>query len=114
MKRKLYWKETDFSWKQNQYTWDDVAIVQKIVTTLTDSSGNLAINKKAIEDLESKFEPKELDQFIKIVCKVNGLDHDEIKFRKSKPMVSIKEVKKTIEEVLSVKITLTKQKITTQ
>jgi hypothetical protein len=108
-KKLLAWKESDFLWNKNQYTWKDVAIVKKIADALTNGSGAVVISPDTFKDLEDKINKEELDTFIKVVCKVNGLEHNEVKKRKEKPQITLSEVKKTIEEVLSIKITLSNQ-----
>lgn len=108
-KKLLTWKESDFLWKKNWYTWKDVATVKKIADALTNDSGAVVITPDAFKDLEDRINQEELESFIKVVCKVNGLEHSEVKKRKEKPQITLSEVKKTIEEVLSIKITLTNQ-----
>ena len=107
-KKFLLWKETARLWTSLNVTWPEVFILLQAIESFG-GQGGLVVTKKTIEDLNKQFTPGELDTFIKLVCKINGLEHNEIKTRKTKPLVTVKEVKKTIEEVLSIKITLSNQ-----
>ena len=103
-KRWLTWNQTTnpINWSTNSYTWEEVYIVIKVGTYLGnywDEPRPKGATGNPIKELEKEFTEGELDFFIKVVCKVNNLDYEVRKARKTKPLVSINEIKTTIDTV---------------
>ena len=59
----LTWETSDFVWSTNSYTWGDVYLVEKA----TDDGRRPKDWKKNLTDDEQK-------KFIKLVCKVKGIE----------------------------------------
>ena len=110
----LTWNKTAYPivWNNNTYTWEEVAVVIEIGQQLgpgwfepprkigyTGASGPL-------DDLKEKVPKEKLDFFIKVVCKVNNVDYEIRKMRKTKPIVSVKEIQKTLDKITSVKVSV--------
>lgn len=58
----LTWDEVDYLWNDNPFTWDDVCLVIKAT-----DGGHSSKYKDRLSDDEQK-------QFIKLVCKVKGIE----------------------------------------
>jgi len=84
------WDTADFTWNNNPYTWDDVALVQEVV--------------QAGSNYQEVFkDEKKKKKFIKLICKVEGVEYKETKEIK-KRQIRITDVALVAKEVLGVDI----------
>lgn len=110
-KQWLTWNQTQYpiQWNANLYTWDEVYVTIQITQFFPDW---LEYPKKKNQEIPSigviqeKVPQEKLDFFIKVVCKVNNLDYEKRKMRKTKPIVTVKEISKTFETMKSIKVSL--------
>ena len=110
----LAWNQTQYpiNWSSNPYTWEEVAIVIEVGNQFgyawsePSRKFNQGITGPSIKDLEDKLPKDKLEFFIKVVCKVNDLNYEDTKMRKTKPQVSVEEITKTFEEIHKVRVSL--------
>lgn len=81
MKRYLKWEETDFTWETLFMVWEDVAIIDELIKKLRGGGGSYWDYMKGNPwEKNAKLIGEELNKkFIKIYCKVNGIDYKEEK-----------------------------------
>jgi aspartyl/asparaginyl beta-hydroxylase (cupin superfamily) len=84
------WNTANFAWNNNPYTWDDVALVQEVVQ----AGSNY---QEVFKDTTKK------KKFIKLICKVEGVEYKETKEIK-KRQIRITDVALVAKEVLGVDI----------
>ena len=84
------WGNANFAWNNNPYTWDDVALVQEVV-----QAGGAY--QEVFKDEKKK------KKFIKLICKVEGVEYKETKEIK-KRQIRITDVALVAKEVLGVDI----------
>ena len=112
---KIKWEDADFKWNiappsedfkpgfkasSFPFTWDDVALVEEVVEVVQEAGGSVI-------DGISKLEPEKKKRFIKLVCKIKGIEtysgqktiRDDIK-------VSAEDVELVIKEVLGIDLTV--------
>ena len=112
---KIKWEDADFKWNiappsedyksgfkasSFPFTWDDVALVEEVVEVVQEAGGSVI-------DGISKLEPEKKKRFIKLICKVKGIEtysgqktiRDDIK-------VSTEDVELVIKEVLGIDLTI--------
>ena len=112
---KIKWEDADFKWNiappsedyksgfkasSFPFTWDDVALVEEVVEAVQEAGGSVI-------DGISKLEPEKKKRFIKLVCKIKGIEtysgqktiRDDIK-------VSTEDVELVIKEVLGIDLTI--------
>jgi hypothetical protein len=121
----LSWSSIQDQWGSSNYRWIDTYIVIRVAGIIgggggggfsipTNSSQNSRVGKvlysdtKTVDVIRKQLSVNEFDLFIKLVCKVNGISIEEIKKRESnnKPIIKIKEIETTIEEVTKPQVTV--------
>jgi len=111
---KIKWEDADFKWNiappsedykpgfkasSFPYTWDDVALVEEVVEAV--QAGGSVI------DGISKLEPEKKKRFIKLVCKVKGIEtYSGQKTIRDDINVSTEDVEFVIKEVLGIDLTV--------
>ena len=100
---KIKWDEANFLWNDavagNIYTWDDVKFLDDIISGVASGEEILTVVEK--------LKPEKKKRFIKLVCKVKGIEtysgqktiHDDIK-------VSAKDVELVVKEILGIDLTV--------
>jgi len=96
---KIKWEEADFKWEKaptdetkDRYTWDDVRFLEELVSD--GASG------EEIAYSVDQLEPDKKRRFIKLVCKVKGIEtysgqktiHDDIKITAEDCNLVVKEI----------------------
>tara|TARA_R100001510_G_C7633600_1_gene192116 strand:+ start:1072 stop:1440 length:369 start_codon:yes stop_codon:yes gene_type:complete len=112
---KIKWEDADFKWNiappsedykpgftasSFPFTWDDVALIEEVVEAVQEAGGSVI-------DGISKLEPEKKKRFIKLVCKVKGVEtysgqktiRDDIK-------ISVEDIELVIKEVLGIDLTV--------
>lgn len=87
------WNTANFQWNDNPYTWDDCAITQEVVDAIQ-AGGSY---QEVFKDKEKK------KKFIKLICKVEGVEYKETKEIKER-QIRITDVALVAKEVLGVDI----------
>ena len=74
---KIKWEEADFKWDlaqtdgtKTRYTWNDVKFLEDIINVGAGSSPDMVGIQSAVSDLD----PKKKKRFIKLICKVKGIE----------------------------------------
>ena len=96
----LNWEDSNFLWEDNPHTWDDV----QLVVSLVESRG--ASVPEILWQVDN-LDPEKKRRFIKLVCKVKGIEtysgqktiRDDIK-------VSAEDIELVIKEVLGIDLTV--------
>ena len=99
MATKITWDEANFNWNNNPHTWDEVLLVLEVIS----DGAELPEIAHRIETLE----PEKKKRFIKLVCKVKGIEtysgqktiHDDIK-------VTANDVELVVKDVLGIDLTV--------
>lgn len=99
--------------RPNPFGWvltlEEIEVVEAVATHIRGGGGGgfggIYINNDRILDL-SKEQPEKYKDFIRVVCKVNDIEYDEVKYRDTETLVTVEEVKMTLESVLNVKVHL--------
>ena len=97
MANKITWDKADFKWNDNPHIWN------LVLEILEAGGGTLEGAVRAVEELE----PEKKKRFIKLVCKVKGIEtysgqktiRDDIK-------VSAEDIELVIKEVLGIDLTV--------
>jgi hypothetical protein len=100
MANKIKWDEANFKWNENPHKWDEVLLVEEIVEA---GGGSIEGIIKAVDILD----PEKKKRFIKLVCKVKGIEtysgqktiRDDIK-------ISAEDIELVVEKVLGRSITV--------
>jgi hypothetical protein len=95
---KIKWEQDEkIQWDDNPFKWNDVQVLVK---------GGAAVSSGATEyrEITRDFSEEEKKKLVRIVCKVNGLEYQEEKWKKSASKVNATQVKIAVSKVLGVKI----------
>lgn len=84
------WDNANFLWNKNPYTWDDVALIKEVL-------GAGASYQEIFKDKKKK------EKFIKLICKVEGVEYKETKNIK-KRQIRITDVSLVAKKVLGIAI----------
>ena len=103
MATKIKWEDADFKWElaptdtdADRYTWDEVLLVEEIL----DSGGGIF---EAID----KLDPEKKARFIKLVCKVKGIEtYSGQKTIREDIEVTAKDIEMVVKEVLGIDLTV--------
>ena len=87
------WNNANFAWNNNPYTWEDCALVEELAAVLAGGHGAAGV-QKVLKDKEKK------KRFIKLLCKVKGVEYKEEKEIKNHKIV-ISDVELVVNEVMS-------------
>lgn len=90
------WNNANFAWNNNPYTWDDCALVEELAAALG-GHGTASVHKEIQKVFKDKEKKK---QFIKLLCKVKGVEYEEQKEIKKHKIV-ISDVELVVNEVMS-------------
>ena len=112
---KIKWEDADFKWNiappsedyksgfkasSFPFTWDDVALVEEVVEVVQEAGGSVIDGIK-------KLEPEKKKRFIKLICKVKGIEtYSGQKTIRDDIDVSAEDVELVIKEVLGIDLTV--------
>ena len=112
---KIKWEDADFKWNiappsedyksgfkasSFPFTWDDVALVEEVVEVVQEAGGSVIDGIK-------KLEPEKKKRFIKLICKVKGIEtYSGQKTIREDINVSAEDVELVIKEVLGIDLTV--------
>jgi len=94
---KIKWNEANFKWNDNPHIWNLVVELSTLVETGADVI-------QAIKE----FEPEKKKRFIRLVCKVKGIEHysGQKTIKTDDINITVKDVELVIKEVLGKSITV--------
>ena len=97
----LNWEDSDFLWNDNPHTWDDV----QLVVSLVESRG--ASVPEILWQVDN-LDPEKKRRFIKLVCKVKGIEtYSGQKTMKTEDIkISADDVKLVVKDVLGIDLTV--------
>ena len=110
---KIKWEDANFKWNDAkgdaayeaetgrlQFTWDEVFLVEEVVEVIQEAGGSV------IDGIE-KLDPEKKKRFIKLVCKVKGIEtYSGQKTIRDDINVSAEDVELVIKEVLGIDLTV--------
>ena len=99
MATKIKWEDANFKWSDNPHKWDDVQLVEEVVDVIQANGG--------IVDAVQQLSPEKKKRFIKLICKVKGIEtysgqktiRDDIK-------VNAEDIELVVKEVLGIDLTV--------
>ena len=91
MSTTLTWDTANVAWDNNSFTWDEVVLVQELKAAGDDYMGIF------------KETPEKKKKFIKILCKVEGIEYKESK-EVNDVDIRIQDVELVIDKVLGVNL----------
>jgi len=90
----LKWEDANITWDNANFTWDEAALVAEIVTEV---AGGISDHRLIFKDEKKK------KKFIKILCKIEGIEYKETKEIK-KRYIRITDIELAAREVLGIDI----------
>ena len=97
MANKITWDKADFKWNDNPHIWN------LVLEILEAGGGTLEGAVRAVEELE----PEKKKRFIKLVCKVKGIEtYSGQKTIRDDIEVSAEDIELVIKEVLGIDLTV--------
>lgn len=80
----IKWEELNVTWDQLDMTWDEIYLIEEVKEIIINKrGGNISdyingnpwnISKKEIEE---KIGKNKTNKFIKLICRINGIDYEE-------------------------------------
>ena len=99
MATKIKWDKANFRWNNNPHTWDDVLLVSEIIS----DGAELPEIAHRIETLE----PEKKKRFIKLVCKVKGIEtYSGQKTIRDDIEITAEDCELVVKEVLGIDLTV--------
>ena len=100
---KIKWEDADFKWENaipdNIYTWDDITVLDDIVSGVAAGQEILTV--------VDKLDPDKKKRFIKLVCKVKGIEtYSGQKTIRDDIEVTTEDCELVIKEVLGIDLTV--------
>ena len=103
MATKITWEDANFKWNENPYKWDEVQLVTQVVAAAASAGAGGDEIVKYVDALE----PEKKKRFIKLICKVKGIEtysgqktiRDDIK-------VNAEDIELVVKEVLGIDLTV--------
>ena len=114
MQTKVYlnWEDVNMLWEQVDMTWEEVYILIEVGEGLRKRGGGANgglmdyiknnpwdVTKR---DIEKEVGKEKTKKFIKLVCRVNGLDFEEVTEPNSKVKVTVDQLEKVFNEGIKV------------
>ncbi len=107
---KIKWEDADFKWEKaptddtaDRYTWDDVKVLEELVE-LIESDG--ASGDEILWQVD-KLDPEKKKRFIKLVCKVKGIEtYSGQKTIREDIKITAEDCELVIKEVLGIDLTV--------
>ena len=99
MATKIKWDKANFQWNQNSHRWDEVLLVKDLAETITARAG--------IVEAYEQLEPEKKKRFIKLVCKVKGIEtYSGQKTIRDDIDVTAEDIELVVKEVLGIDLTV--------
>jgi hypothetical protein len=99
MATKIKWEEANFKWNENPHKWDEVLLVEEVAEAIEAGAG--------IVEAYKQLEPEKKKRFIKLVCKVKGIEtYSGQKTIRDDIDVSAEDIELVVKEVLGIDLTV--------
>ena len=110
MKEYLNWENTNYTWETLDMVWEEVILITNAYNIYRRGGGSSAYDpsyKNPFEGIIKKLPEKDIEKFIKIICRVNNIDYEKKKrIKPEKIKINISQLNKTFEDILKVKINM--------
>jgi hypothetical protein len=106
-KKWLNWEDLTINWEDIDLSWEEIFILLEVQQAIRKRGGG-SLSKGEIDEyiksnpwdvtkkgLESDLGKEKTEQFIKLVCKVNGIEYEEISKPKSKAKITADHIQRT-------------------
>ncbi len=103
----LDWQEVNINWEDLELDWEDVYILIEAKQKAGGSSGTGLkdyIQGNPWKNFKRDLGEEKADKFIKLFCKINGMNYEEVIKPKSKIKVKVEHFQRVFENVPNVKI----------
>ena len=99
----LEWENVDFTWDQLDMLWEDVAIIKVVGELIRRGGGSSAyVRGNPWEKTRTELGEEKTKKFIRIVCKVNGLEYEEVVYPNPKIKVTADHIDKVFTEAIKI------------
>ena len=99
----LEWENTNFTWDNLDMLWEDVAILIQVGEVIKRGGGSTAYVKgNPWEKTRQELGDEKTKRFIRIVCRVNNLEYEDVIDPNPKIRVTVDHIEKTLNESLKV------------
>ncbi len=103
----LDWQEVNINWEDLELDWEDVYILIEAKQRAGGGSGSGLkdyIQGNPWKNFKRDLGEEKTDKFIKLFCKINGMNYEEVIKPKSKIKVRVEHFQRVFENVPNVKI----------
>jgi hypothetical protein len=103
----LDWQEVNINWEDLELDWEDVYILIEAKQRAGGGSGSGLreyIQGNPWKNFKRDLGEEKADKFIKLFCKINGINYEEVIKPKSKIKVKVEHFQRVFENVPNVKI----------
>lgn len=91
MQNRIYinWEDLDSDWEMIDINWEDLYIIEEIMRGGNGQGISDYIKGNPWNKLRKEIGPEKTDKFIKIFCKINGIEYSQVVEPKSKIKVKV-------------------------
>ena len=101
----LKWEEIDFTWDHLDMLWEDISILREIAGVIRRGGGSMAyVQGNPWDKTRQAVGEEKTKKFIKIFCRVNGLDFEETHELKDGMRITVDQIEKVFDEARKIGI----------
>jgi len=109
-KKYLKWEEINLTWDNLHMTWDEIFILIDVVNRFKGGGGGYSykeyVDGNPWKQVRENFSEEDTNKVIKIYCRVNGIDYEQVKEPINEIKVSVNEFERFINEAIDIKVKL--------
>jgi hypothetical protein len=99
----LEWENVDFTWENLDMLWEDVALLIEVGGVIRGGGGISSYVKGNPWDVTKReLGEEKTKRFIRLVCKVNNLEYEDVIYPDPKIRVTADHIEKTLNESIKV------------
>ena len=99
----LEWENTNFTWDNLEMLWEDVAILIEVGGVIRRGGGSAEYVKgNPWEKTYKEIGEEKTKKFIRLVCKINEIDYEDVIYRNPKVKVKAEHIEKVFNEALKI------------
>lgn len=111
-KKFLKWEEITVNWEDLTLLWEDISILLEVAGVIR-GGGSGATYKEYVKNnpwdqskkqLEKELGEEKTKKFIKLICRVNGIDYEEVAEPNNKIKITTEHIEKVFNEAVKVGI----------